>query len=171
MSIARQHHDHAHARRPSLSVVTSNPLDQFIGRLERVKKSGRGFIARCPAHEDKTASLSITAGDDGRVLLHCFAGCRSADVVAAAGLEIADLFVKRPTADMSLTERAALKEYARQAQWKAALNVLALEATIINIAAQELRQGKKLDPDDCARIAHAAEVINEAKGVLCVQSY
>ena len=171
MSIARQHQGHTPSNRKPLVSVTSNPLDQFLGRLERVKASGRGYIARCPAHEDKTASLSITAGDDGRVLMHCFAGCRAADVVAAAGLEIGDLFVKRPTADMSFTERAALKEYARQAQWKAALNCLALEATIISIAAQEMRQGKKLDADDCARVAQAERVINDAKGVLCVQSY
>src|SRR6185437_3793894 len=110
--------------RVALQSVASNPVETFLARLDRVRRSGHGWTAKCPAHEDRTASLSVTAGDDGRVLMHCFAGCGVADVIAAAGLSMADLFVKRPTADMSFAERAALKEYAKQAQWRAALNVL-----------------------------------------------
>jgi len=50
-------------------------------------------MARCPAHDDKRASLSIRDAD-GRLLLHCFASCNSRDVVAAIGLSLADLFEK-----------------------------------------------------------------------------
>lgn len=107
--------------------MNTSPVETFIARLDRVRTSGKGWTARCPAHEDRTASLSITAGDDGRVLLHCFAGCSAADVVAAAGLEIGDLFARRPTADMTFAERAALREQSRQAQWRAALNVITPE--------------------------------------------
>ena len=57
--------------------------EEFVGRLERVKRSGKGWMARCPAHEDKTASLSIGEGDDSRVLLRCFAGCSAEEIVAA----------------------------------------------------------------------------------------
>lgn len=46
----------------------------------------------CPAHDDRTPSLSIRRTADGRVLLHCFAGCRTDDVLAALGLTWADLF-------------------------------------------------------------------------------
>lgn len=49
-------------------------------------------VAQCPAHEDRTASLSLGAGDDGRVLLHCHAGCSTEEVVAALGLKMVDLF-------------------------------------------------------------------------------
>jgi len=59
------------------------------------KAAGSGWMARCPAHEDRKASLSIAAGDDGRVLLHCHAGCQTADVVAAMGLRLADLMPER----------------------------------------------------------------------------
>ncbi len=52
--------------------------------------------ARCPAHEDSNPSLSITRGDDGRVLVKCFAGCDSAEVVKALGLSQKDLF-QRPS--------------------------------------------------------------------------
>ena len=67
--------------------------EEFVGRLERVKRSGKGWMARCPAHEDKTASLSIGEGDDSRVLLRCFAGCSAEEIVAALGFGLSDLFV------------------------------------------------------------------------------
>jgi hypothetical protein len=46
-------------------------VEEFVNRLERVKRAGKGWMARCPAHEDRLASLSIAEGDDGRVLLKC----------------------------------------------------------------------------------------------------
>ncbi len=67
-------------------------LDNVLGRLEGVKKTGDGFQARCPSHEDRHPSLSIGVGDDGRVLLKCQAGCDTADVLAAIDLKPADLF-------------------------------------------------------------------------------
>ncbi len=59
------------------------------------KLSGRGFIVRCPAHEDKKASLSIAPGYDGRVLIKCFCGCALQDVCDAIGIKIRDLFPKK----------------------------------------------------------------------------
>ena len=67
-------------------------FDDFISRCDCVRRSGRGVVARCPAHDDRTPSLSILEGDDGRVVLHCFAGCTAGDIVAAMGLELRDLF-------------------------------------------------------------------------------
>jgi hypothetical protein len=72
------------------------PLDRVLGKLEHVKRSGKGHAARCPAHEDREASLSIRDGDDGRVLLKCFAGCSTEAIVGALGLEMRDLFPPRP---------------------------------------------------------------------------
>ena len=70
-----------------------SPLDRVLGCLEGVKKAAGGsFVARCPAHEDRQASLSVAEGEDGRVLLKCFAGCETADICAAMSLELADLF-------------------------------------------------------------------------------
>lgn len=46
-------------------------LDDIVTRLDRVKKSGKGYQACCPAHDDNGPSLSLREGDDGRVLLHC----------------------------------------------------------------------------------------------------
>jgi putative DNA primase/helicase len=47
------------------------------------RKSGRGWAACCPGHDDRTPSLSIQDADDGRVLVHCHSGCDQARVIAA----------------------------------------------------------------------------------------
>lgn len=66
-----------------------------LDRVAGVKQTGPGrWICRCPAHEDKSPSLSIRETAEGRVLLHCFAGCETSDVLAALGLEFGDLFDK-----------------------------------------------------------------------------
>jgi DNA primase len=46
------------------------------------RKSGAGYMARCPVHEDRTPSLSLR-DSDGKVLVHCFGGCTQAAVIAA----------------------------------------------------------------------------------------
>lgn len=51
--------------------------------------------ARCPAHEDRTPSLSITRGDDRRALVHCHAGCTVEEITRAIGLEPRHLFPDR----------------------------------------------------------------------------
>ncbi len=68
------------------------PVDRILEQLERVKRSGSGWQARCPAHADRHGSLSVGEGDDGRVLVYCHAGCTVEAVVGALGLEMGDLF-------------------------------------------------------------------------------
>ena len=73
----------------------TTPIDLVRDRLRRVRTaSGGGFMAECPAHTDRVPSLSITEGQDGRVLVHCFAGCDTAAVLAVIGLSFPDLFVE-----------------------------------------------------------------------------
>lgn len=66
-------------------------INEFVARLEGVHKRGDRYSARCPGHSDRTPSLSITEGDDGRVLVKCFGGCPTEDVVAKMGLKMRDL--------------------------------------------------------------------------------
>lgn len=78
-----------------------SPIDKLLGRLERVKATGPGkWSASCPGplhnHGDRSPSLSIATGDDGRALLRCFTGCEVSAIVAAIGLELSDLFPPRP---------------------------------------------------------------------------
>lgn len=70
-------------------------VTDFLGRLQRVKKQSgdNGWLASCPFHgEDKTPSLSVKEGSDGRILVNCFAGCSADDVLSAMGLDAAALF-------------------------------------------------------------------------------
>lgn len=67
-------------------------VKEFIELLENVQQQGDGYIAKCPAHEDNKNSLSIAEGDDGRVLVNCFAGCSHQEVVRSLGLQEKDLF-------------------------------------------------------------------------------
>lgn len=144
----------------------SNPADLLLQRLDKVRKTGKGWTARCPAHEDKTASLSIAQGDDGRVLLHCFAGCSAIDVIGAIGLSVADLFPFRERRDLSPMERAQRREYAQAAQVRAALNALTLEICIVEIACKELHGGRRLPDSDYRRFMFAIERIRDAREVL-----
>jgi hypothetical protein len=68
--------------------MTAQELAQ---RLD-AKRNGEGWKAKCPAHEDRTPSLSIKEGDDGRVLVRCFAGCALEDITRAMNIEVKDLF-------------------------------------------------------------------------------
>src|SRR5690242_11222873 len=67
-------------------------IHEFVSRLDGVRRSGEDFSARCPAHEDHQQSLSVKAGEDGRVLVTCFAGCTIEAITAAIGWSVRDLF-------------------------------------------------------------------------------
>lgn len=80
-------------KRASRTVVADpSPTDRVLDLLEQVHPSGDGWKARCPAHDDTNPSLAVSEGDDGRCLLHCFAGCSVDAVVDALGLTMPDLF-------------------------------------------------------------------------------
>ena len=68
------------------------PIEKVLSRLPNRKATGTGFSACCPAHDDHNPSLSITEAENGAVLLKCFAGCSTGQVVAALGLRKVDLF-------------------------------------------------------------------------------
>jgi len=74
----------------------SKPIDTVITALEQADckplKSGRGWSAKCPAHDDRNPSLSVGVGADGRALLTCHAGCSLDAIVSALGLTQRDLF-------------------------------------------------------------------------------
>jgi hypothetical protein len=70
-------------------------VDRILSKLERVRQSGQGWMARCPAHDDGTNSLKVDEGGDGRALLTCHAGCDREAIVKALGLTMPDLFERR----------------------------------------------------------------------------
>lgn len=81
---------------PARVQSTEDPYERVLSRLEGVRASGEGHKARCPAHEDRQPSLSISRGSDGRVLLKCHTGCSFEAVVEKMGLTPPDLFPPSP---------------------------------------------------------------------------
>src|SRR5438132_8660441 len=87
-------------------------IDELLSRLDGVRKSGRGYMTRCPAHDDRSPSLSVREGERG-LLVTCFAGCSLADICAALGMSPAQLFYD---ADSPVDQAAIQRErFRRQA--------------------------------------------------------
>ncbi len=77
--------------------MTSSPTERVIEAVEAetrhpARRSGSSWKALCPAHDDRTPSLSISEGDDGRALVRCFTGCTTEAILDALGLQPRDLF-------------------------------------------------------------------------------
>lgn len=123
----------------------------LLDRLDQVRERGPGrWLACCPAHEDRTPSLSVAETAEGVTLLRCWAGCAAADIVAAVGLELRDLFPEsdrqhhQPPTDRRLRIAAA-----------DALRILRRESLVIAVASADLARGVSLSPDDHARLLSA----------------
>lgn len=65
---------------------------KVLSRLKGVRQSGSKAMAQCPAHDDGSSSLSIKHLDNGKVLIHCFAGCDPESVLSAASLSWSDIY-------------------------------------------------------------------------------
>ena len=73
--------------------ANNRQFDRLLSRFPRVRRSGAGWVAQCPAHDDRMPSLSISLGSEGRLLLYCHAGCRFNDILRASGLSRDELFI------------------------------------------------------------------------------
>ena len=71
-------------------------IHDILPRLRGVKGGQGQWTALCPAHQDTHNSLSISTGQDGRILFHCHAGCGVEAIAGALGLSVKDLFEDRP---------------------------------------------------------------------------
>lgn len=72
--------------------------EELAARFASAKPTRDGWSIKCPVHDDRVASVSLSVGADGRLLLYCHAGCRTPDLLAAVGLTVADLFDESPLA-------------------------------------------------------------------------
>jgi hypothetical protein len=83
-------------------------LQTLLARLQKVRKVEHGWTARCPAHRDKHPSLSIRLGEQGQILLKCFAGCSLEAIVEAVGMRVAELFPTPPTSPVKRSQHQRL---------------------------------------------------------------
>lgn len=131
--------------------------DSLLSLLDGVKRTGQGkWLAKCPSHEDRTASLSIRELDDGRILIHCFAGCGVHEVVGSISLRIDDLFPPREDG------KHFTKGERRPFPAADILRAIAFESTLVLIAAADLLAGQPFNETDRARLALAVSRIQAA---------
>jgi hypothetical protein len=77
----------------------ASPYELVLSRLEGVKRWPKGgAMARCPVHNDRTASLKIDEKADGSVLIFDHGGCKTTQIVEAIGLTMSDLSDGKPKA-------------------------------------------------------------------------
>ena len=73
-----------------------DPVRELLSRLPGHRQAGEGkYIAKCPAHDDGSPSLTIARGDDGRALVNCHAGCTPQAICAAVGMTLSQLFAPK----------------------------------------------------------------------------
>jgi hypothetical protein len=134
----------------------------LLNQLSRVKKTGADrWMACCPAHQDKTASLSIKDLPDGRMLLHCFAGCEPDAVLAAIGLTFADIMPERLQGDFKPVRFAfsALD----------ALRAMVADLLFIRLCALSMSKGRELIASDLEELFKSASRIENALAAIEVK--
>lgn len=138
---------------------------ELISRLTKAKRTRKdSWIACCPAHDDRSPSMTVRELPDGRILLHCFSGCSVEEIVTALGLELSDLF----------PEKLEFNPWKRQSRERFnpfdIMQAVSFEIKIAALAAFDMSKGMILDDTDRERLLLAATRLNEAEGMTNVQS-
>lgn len=84
-------------------------IDDVLAALPDAKKTPNGWQARCPAHQDDRASLAVAVGEDGRVIVNCFAGCSFDEIVIASKLPKTAFFSTTSAVPRETGKRSASK--------------------------------------------------------------
>lgn len=132
----------------------------FVSRLDKARATGNNrWTACCPAHEDKNPSLTVSVGDDGRVLVKCFAECSFEDICNAANVSMSDLMPEKALGDH-------FKPIPGRRRMPAAdvLEMLRTESMIVWLASCDMAKGEVLSDERRERLNIAAGRIEEASG-------
>ena len=93
-----------------MSATSNSNLIAAVVECFDARRTGTGrWIAHCPAHPDRTPSLSIAEGRDGKVLVRCWVGCDLKTVLKSAGLSMSSLFPYGPPPTPEQRARLGLK--------------------------------------------------------------
>ena len=129
-------------------------VDKLLSSLDKVKRTGEGkWMAPCPAHNDRSPSLSIKETEDGKILLHCFAGCSVHEVVESMGLTLADLMPDNPRYRKG-SKPPRFNKFEL-------FDRVVFESTILLVAIRQLFNGTPLTDDDMERVKKAESTIDD----------
>jgi hypothetical protein len=127
-------------------------LTFLLSHLDGIRETGHGkYVARCPAHDDRSPSLAIKDCDDGRVLVHCFAGCETEDVLSAIGLTFSDVMPER------IGKEHSYKPVRQRFDARQVLAGVSHEVTVVVLLAE--RYAPQMSHEDETRLRLAAERI------------
>lgn len=131
--------------------------DEFVSRLDRPRQTGpASWVARCPAHDDRSPSLTVSEGSDGRILVHCFAGCEVENVVGAVGVSLSDLMPETgPANHVAAPKRMRVPPMD-------VLRALAFQAKVVAICACDMGRGIQLSEEEKDKLLATAAEIDEA---------
>ena len=129
-------------------------IEDVLNRFDGVRETGGGqYSCRCPAHEDKSNSLGIKQGDGDRIMMNCFAGCQTQDVLSAVGLSFKDIL---PTNDYNKeVKEKGFNPYS-------VLKMIRDEVLIIGLASVDIKKGKALDDKEHGRLLKAIGNVRDA---------
>lgn len=132
-------------------------IDKLLNALTKVKRTGRdSWMACCSAHEDKSPSLAIKQTSDGMVLLKCFAGCSTEEVLGAIGMTFDDLYPEKPYAEH------ARKPDRMPFNPRDVLAAVSKESMIVALVADKVSRGKEIDQETRDRVTLAMSRLQTA---------
>ncbi|SAL24957.1 hypothetical protein AWB67_00973 [Caballeronia terrestris] len=137
--------------------------DALLDRLDGVRQVGPGrYVAKCPAHEDRRASLAITEKPDGVLLVHCFAGCAVAEIVDAVGFNVSNLFPPREPGERGLLRSGK----PQRRRWSASqvLPAVSLELLEILIVLQAVLKRGSVTVSERTRLVRSVARVQAAEG-------
>jgi hypothetical protein len=127
-------------------------IDSILSRLQKVRRTGaHRWSACCPAHEDRSPSLSIVQNETGKVFVNCFAGCDGRAIMSAIGMTLADLYPDRIDPPKGTGNKPVFSPYE-------ILPMIEREASIVAMCGSEL-QTHPLPDDDRKRLFKAVQRI------------
>jgi len=129
-------------------------IEMLLDALRKVRVTGSGeWVACCPAHDDRSPSLAIKDNGDGRILVHCFAGCAVEDVLGSVGMILSDLMPEK-----------ALDHRVKRIPFnpRTVLEANAFNSLIVAIAASDMAKGKTLTTDEKTTLWQISGELTEA---------
>lgn len=130
-------------------------MHQILSHFDKVRSTSKSnsYNCLCPAHDDRNASLSIKIAEDGRVLIHCFAGCDIQNILSAVGLTLDDIIPER--IDMLKPTGKAFNPYA-------ILKSIKDDALFVYMCASHIEKGEQLEETDKEKLLQTVQKLREA---------